>query len=365
VANDSDTNDGTKEEAGPSVAHPTGMSVLEELEAEVDAEGLDDEVKPRILPTQLWGADPPGHTSGYVAIVGRPNAGKSTLMNAMVGAKLSIVTSKAQTTRHRVLGIVSEPDSQMILLDTPGVIDKERNKMEGYMMNSVKTAVKDADLVIAMIDASGKAPKEALEGLLPAKLLHKGCPLVIALNKCDLLSKEDADELLDWYQMSWPVAEEVIQISAKRGINVTALQKWATDRLPIGPSLYPKDVLSEHPERFFIAEIVREQLFIQYRQEVPYAATVRVLSYEERKGKDYVSAEILVDRDAQKGIIIGKGGAALKKLGEAAREEIELFIDKEVFLELTVKVLKNWMGDDNALNQAGLFKNFSASSDLS
>jgi len=317
---------------------------------------------------QMWGKDPPNHKSGYVAIIGRPNAGKSTLMNCLVGAKLSIVTYKPQTTRHRVLGIVSDEDSQMILLDTPGVVDTKRNKMEAAMMTSVTSSVKDADVILALIDSAGRSPREALEGMLPPQLLKKGCPLVLVLNKLDLIPEEEMEDLVDYYTNSeWASAASIVKVSAREGTGVSQLMSFVKDKLPLGPSLYPKDVISEHPERFFIAEIVREQIFLLYRQEVPYSATVVVSEYEERRAgqKDHIVAEVLVDRDAQKGIIIGKGGAAMKKLSSAARREIEDFVGKPVYLELIVKVKKGWMEDETMLKKSGLMRNSTASSGLS
>mmetsp|Transcript_2027 Transcript_2027/g.4133 ORF Transcript_2027/g.4133 Transcript_2027/m.4133 type:complete len:413 (+) Transcript_2027:516-1754(+) len=355
---DSGTADGIAGEAMPDFDAPNGI-----LSKQDNAENIQSVP----LSTQLWGADPPDHKCGYVAIVGRPNAGKSTLMNFLVGTKLSIVTYKPQTTRHRVLGLVSDDSCQMVLLDTPGVVDEKRNKMERVMMSSVASSLKDADVVLVMVDAAGKTPKLALEGLLPAALLKGDRPIVLALNKVDLLREEEAEELYTFYKREWRERAEVLCISAKEGKGVEPLLYWLKQQLPCGPSLYPKDVLSEHPERFFIAEIVREQIFLQYRQEVPYAASVKVTEYTERKGQaaDLIRVEITVDRESQKGILIGKGGTAMKKLATAARLQVQEFVGKKIFLQTQVKVSPGWMEDERALNSAGLQRTNVASSDLS
>lgn len=278
---------------------------------------------------------PDGHRSGYIALIGKPNVGKSSLMNALVGRKLSIVTRKPQTTRHRVLGILSSDAYQIIFLDTPGII-KPRYRLHESMMHNVTDAITDADLLVFMADATRSSPDEFSLDFI------KDGPAILAINKMDLIRQVDALPLVESY-MAIRDFDEVVPISATEGMNLDVLLKNIIDRLPPGPPFYPKEMISEQPERFFVAEIVREKIFEQYRDEIPYSVQVNIVQFEEREGeKDFVSAEIVVARDAQKGILIGKGGRALKRLGTEARQDIEAFLERSVYLDLHVKVRDDW-----------------------
>ena len=291
-------------------------------------------------------AVPEGHRSGYVALVGKPNVGKSTLMNALLGQKLSIVTKKPQTTRHRVLGILSGDNYQAIFLDTPGII-QPRYKLQESMMHAVTGAIHDADVLLFLADASRDRPDTfSLEriGNRPALLL---------LNKIDLIPQEEALPLVETYT-ALRAFEEIIPISALKGFNLDVLLRETVARLPLGPPFYPRDIISEQPERFFIAEIIREKIFETFRQEVPYSVQVNIVNYEERPPeKDLIHAEIVVERDSQKGILIGKGGSALKKIGTRARKDIEAFVGASVYLDLHVKVRQDWRNQDTFLRSYG------------
>ncbi|KAK4361172.1 hypothetical protein RND71_020124 [Anisodus tanguticus] len=252
---------------------------------------------------------------GYVAVLGKPNVGKSTLSNQMVGQKLSIVTDKPQTTRHRVLSIFCGPEHQIILYDTPGVIEKKMHKLDSMMMKNVRSAAVNADCVLVVVDA------------------------------CKVPGK--------WYE-KFTDADEVIPVSAKYGHGVEDVKDWILSKLPLGPAYYPKDIASEHPERFFVAEIVREKIFLQYRNEVPYACQVNVVSYKTRpNAKDFIQVEVIVEKNTQKIILIGKEGKALKLLATAARLDIEDFLQKKVFLEIEVKVKENWRQNEGLLKDYG------------
>lgn len=316
----------------------------------------EDEPEPELVPYiggELLKADPPGHKSGYVAIVGRPNAGKSTLMNDLVGTKLSIVTFKPQTTRHRILGIVSEDAYQMVLLDTPGVMVEEFNKLDGIMLKSVRNSMANADVMFYIVDAA-RDPYGAWEGLAPKK--GKRVPTALILNKCDLVGdRERIMELIDYFRAQDGI-DDVLPISALNSTGVENVKNWALDRLPLGPTLYPKEAISEHPERFFIAEIIREKIFLQYKQEVPYSTQVWIEAHKERDGakKDLILAKVYVERQSQIGIIVGQGGAAMKKLSSTAREDIEKFLGRPVFLDIQVKVRDGWRQDEASLEDLGL-----------
>ncbi|GIV59667.1 MAG: GTPase Era [Rhodothermaceae bacterium] len=289
---------------------------------------------------------PADHRSGYVAIIGKPNVGKSTLLNALLGRKLAIVTPKPQTTRHRILGIRSDERAQIIFLDTPGII-KPRYRLQEAMMRDVAGAIRDADLLLFMADATRDRPDTF-------SLEHLGDrPALLVLNKMDLIRQEEALPLVKAYT-ELRSFEEVIPISALQGTNLDRLLEAIIARLPVGPPFYPRDMLSEHPERFFIAEIIREKIFQQYRDEIPYSTQVNIVTYQERpEGKDFIDAEIVVERDTQKAILIGKGGRALKRVGQAAREDIEAFLGKPVYLQLHVKVRADWRNTDTYLRAYG------------
>lgn len=296
--------------------------------------------------------DPPGHRAGFVAIIGRPNAGKSTLLNAILNQQLSIVTAKAQTTRHRITGIWSEAAHQAVFLDTPGIIGNKRDELEERMMGAVSQAVRDADALLAIVDAS-RRPKAALEMLQPGAD-WQGPPMAIVLNKADLLSTDEMQELTTWFQEN-SRADAVIPISAAQGANVKAVEEWVVSRLPEGPSMYPKDVLSEASERFFVAEIVRRQVFLRYREELPYQIAVQVVEFKERKppAKCLIRAQVLVEKKRHVGLILGAGGQSIKGLSTAAREEVEEFLQRPVYLDLSVKVAEGWRKDGQRLTQLG------------
>ncbi len=289
---------------------------------------------------------PEGHKSGYVALVGKPNVGKSTLLNSLVGRKLSIVTQRPQTTRHRILGIVSGEAHQIIFLDTPGLI-KPRYRLQESMMSAARTAIDEADLVIFMADATRDDPDTFSLGHIT------GRPALLALNKIDLTEEARLAPLVEAY-CGLHAFDGVFPVSARTGQGVGRLLDAVLERLPAGPPFYPRDTISEHPERFFVAELIREQIFKQFREEVPYAAQVNIVAFDERgDGKDFIDAEIVVERETQKGILIGKKGAALKKVGVAARAQIEAFLDKPVYLQLHVKVREDWRNRDGFLRSFG------------
>lgn len=295
----------------------------------------------------------PNHRSGYVAVLGKPNVGKSTLANQMIGQKLSIVTDKPQTTRHRVLGICSGPEYQMILYDTPGVIEKKMHKLDSMMMKNVRNAAVNANCVLVLVDACKMPQKidEVLEEGL-GNLTNKP-PTLLVLNKKDLIKPGEIAKKLEWYEKFADV-DEVIPVSAKYGHGVEDIKNWILSKLPVGPAYYPKDIVSEHPERFFVSEIVREKIFMQYRNEVPYACQVNVVSYKARPtAKDFVQVEVVVEKNSQKIILIGKEGKALKLLATAARLDIENFLQKKVYLEVEVKVKENWRQDEGLLYNYG------------
>lgn len=290
--------------------------------------------------------EPVPHRSGYVAIIGRPNVGKSTLLNAMMQQKLSIVTHKPQTTRQRVLGILSADDYQMILLDTPGII-KPRYKLQEAMMADVTTSTSDADVLVFMADATRDSVDDVTLDLVG------GTPAILVLNKIDKMRQEDVLPLAAAYAEAHPF-KAVIPTSALKVKNVDAVIQEIYNNLSEGPAFYPKDQISEQPERFFIAEIIREKIFQRFHQEVPYSTQVNIVQYEERSDdKDLIDAEIIVERDSQKGILIGKGGAALKIIGTQARKDIEEFLEREVFLRLFVKVRADWRSSEAHLRSFG------------
>ncbi|PSS36493.1 GTPase [Actinidia chinensis var. chinensis] len=295
----------------------------------------------------------PNHRSGYVAVLGKPNVGKSTLSNQMIGQKLSIVTDKPQTTRHRILGLCSGQMYQMILYDTPGVIEKKMHKLDSMMMKNVRDAAINADCALVVVDAC-KAPQKIDDILEEGVGGHNDrIPLLLVLNKTDLIKPGEIAKKLEWYEKFTDV-DEVIPVSAKYGQGVDDVKDWILSKLPFGPAYYPKDIASEHPERFFVAEIVREKIFMQYRNEVPYACQVNVVTYKSRPAaKDFIQVEIVVEKNTQKIILIGKEGKALKQLATAARLDIEDFLQKKVFLEIEVKIKENWRQDEGLLKHYG------------
>ena len=276
---------------------------------------------------------------GYVAIAGCPNVGKSTLMNKLLGQKLSIVTAKPQTTRHKILGILSGDDFQIIFLDTPGLI-KPKYKLQEVMMRTAANAVRDADVLVFMIEATTTPGQEELQFLTELDANTK--PTVLVINKIDLVDKDQLLPLIDRCRQLFNFAE-IIPISALHADGLDRLQMAIVSLLPEGLPFYPSDMVTEHPERFFVSEIIREKIFERYGEEIPYSTTVHIEEFKERpERKDYIRAAIFVERNSQKGILIGKQGSALKQVGTFAREEIELFLGRPVYLELRVGVKEQW-----------------------
>jgi GTP-binding protein Era len=287
------------------------------------------------------------HKSGYAAIIGKPNAGKSTLMNRILGTKISITTHKAQTTRHQVVGIYSDEDTQIIFLDTPGVITP-KYELQRAMMNTVERARTDADLILFIFDPPDKHPTDEVIELL--KSINK--PIFLVVNKIDSIERGKAETKVAELEKRLRL-KSVHYVSATRGDGVTELIEAIRSQLMPGPPFYPKEDLSEHPVRFFVSELIREQLYLQFQEEIPYSCTVDVISYEEDEDIDRISAEIIVNRKSQKGMLIGKGGSAIKELGIKSRESIEEFIGKKVFLELHVKVREKWREKENWVRNLG------------
>ena len=295
--------------------------------------------------------------SGYVAILGLPNAGKSTLMNALLGQKLSIVTPKPQTTRKRILGILSSENYQIIFLDTPGIL-KPGYLLQEKMMEAVSDSTKDADIIILIVDISYDTEGQ---NILANEFIIKNIfkiqkPILLLLNKVDLSEQEKVKKLISKYE-SLKKFMKVIPVSALLNFNMEEVLNSITELLPEGPKYYPEDIIAEENERFFVSEIVREKVFKLYKEEIPYSTEVIVTDFKERESnKDYILAEIIVEKESQKGIIIGKQGAAIKKLGLEARKAIEDFLQKEVYLELRVKVKNKWRTDEKQLKSFGYIK---------
>ncbi|MDZ7315097.1 MAG: GTPase Era [candidate division KSB1 bacterium] len=293
---------------------------------------------------------PADFRSGYVAIIGRPNVGKSTLVNALLQFRLSIATHKPQTTRHTILGILNEEKAQVIFLDTPGLI-QPKYKLQEWMMKAANRAIQEADVLLLLVEA-GAAPNPHDRDLL-AESATKGKPIVLAINKIDLIEKSSLLPLIEAFR-SIHQPEAVVPISALQGENLDVLKSELLSLLPFGPPFYPQDTLTDHPERFFVGELIREQIFLQYGEEIPYSSTVVIDEFRERpQGKDFINARIIVERDSQKKIIIGKEGQAIRRLGEKAREAIEAFLGRPVYLQLFVAVRENWRKKENFLREFG------------
>jgi GTPase len=288
------------------------------------------------------------YKAGYVALVGKPNVGKSTLMNALVGQKLSIATHKPQTTRHRILGILSKNNYQAIFLDTPGLIDP-RYALQQVMVEKIHRAISDADVVLVILDITEPGIPDAIIRSIDSRSI----PVFLILNKCDLINRNDALPVIEKLNRTYSCTG-IIPISALRGEGIDTLEDQIATHLPVHPPYYPPDIVTEHPERFFVAEIIREQIFLLYDEEIPYSTTVLIEDFTEQEGrKDVIRAEIVVDRESQKPIIIGKGGAKLKSLGVRARKQIEEFLGRPVFLQLFVKTREKWRNTDAWLKRFG------------
>ncbi|WP_027077688.1 GTPase Era [Maribacter antarcticus] len=291
------------------------------------------------------------HKAGFVNIIGNPNVGKSTLMNAFVGEKLSIITSKAQTTRHRILGIVNGDDFQMILSDTPGII-KPAYDLQASMMDFVKSAFEDADVLLYMVEIGEKALKD--ERFFD-KIKNSKIPVLLLLNKVDTATQELLEEQVQYWQEELPTVE-IHPISALQNFNIKGVFERILELLPVSPPYYPKDQLTDKPERFFVNETIREKILLYYKKEIPYAVEVETEEFFEDEEIIRIRSVIMVERDSQKGIIIGHKGIALKKVGVESRKDLEKFFDKQVHIELYVKVNKNWRNDSRQLKRFGYNK---------
>jgi GTPase len=288
-----------------------------------------------------------GFRAGFIAIIGRPNAGKSTLLNALLEFKLAIATYKAQTTRHQILGILSEEQGQAIFLDTPGVIDP-KYKLQEAMMQTVTRSTRDADAIVHLVDGN----RDPDEDLVWEYLRSVRKPTLLVLNKTDLASVEQLNKTSEMCNEAFKYTAEC-RIAAGKKDGLDALKQQVYSLLPESPPLYPIDELSEHPVRFFVSELIREQIFLLYDKEIPYSCTVTVSDFKEELKIDHIHAEIVVNRDSQKGIIIGKGGSMLKKLGTRARKEIEELTGKQANLQLFVKVREKWREKDSYVRGYG------------
>jgi GTP-binding protein Era len=288
------------------------------------------------------------HRSGFVNILGNPNVGKSTIMNALVGEKLSIISPKAQTTRHRIMGIVNGEDFQIVYSDTPGILNP-RYTLQETMMHSVEGALADADVILYVTDVT---EQDADRGEYIAKIISSGVPVIIAINKIDLSNQDALAVIVAKWHGIFPEAP-VIPLSAANKFNLDAILRAILDRLPAGPAYFSKDQLTDKYERFFASEIVREKILFHYKKEIPYSVEIEIESFIEEKNINRIRALIHVARESQKGIIIGHNGSMLKRVGTEARKDMEDFFGKKIFLELYVKVTKDWRDRPTALKRFG------------
>ena len=288
------------------------------------------------------------HRAGFVNIIGNPNVGKSTLMNALVGEKLSIVTAKAQTTRHRIMGIVNGEDYQIVYSDTPGIL-KPKYRLQESMMNFVETAIGDADTILYVTDTVEQPDKndEWVE-----KLQRLECPVILVINKIDISTQEKVVELMRWWQEKLPKAT-IFPASAQEKFNLDSIFEAIVASLPVAPPWYDKDVFTDRTLRFFASEIIREKIFLNYSQEIPYSCEVVIEQFKEGEERYEISAVIYVERETQKGIIIGKGGTALKKVGTQARLDMDDFFQKKIYLNLFVKTDDGWRQSKKELKRFG------------
>ena len=288
------------------------------------------------------------HRSGFVNILGNPNVGKSTIMNAMVGEKLSIITPKAQTTRHRIMGIVNGDDFQIVYSDTPGIL-RPQYQLQETMMNSVNVALSDADLILYVTDVTEIS---ANEGEYIDKIKESGIPVIIAINKVDLTNQSDLEKIVESWHLAFPDSP-VFPVAALKKFNLDSLLSAILSKLPEGEPFFPKDQLTDKYERFFASEIIREKILINYKKEIPYSVEIEIESFVEEKNIIKIRALIHVTRDSQKGIIIGHKGSMLKRVGTEARHDMEDFFKKKIFLELYVKVTKGWRDKPLILKRFG------------
>ena len=291
------------------------------------------------------------HKSGFINIIGNPNVGKSTLMNNLIGEKLSIITSKAQTTRHRILGIVNGDNFQLIFSDTPGII-KPSYELQNSMMDFVKSALEDADVILYMVEIGEKSIKDSE---VHNKIQSAKIPTIILLNKIDISNQEDIENEINIWSNKYPNAD-IYPISALNNFNTEKVINRIIDLIPESPAYFPKDQLTDKPERFFVNEKLREKILLYYNKEIPYSVEVMTEEFKDEESIIKIRSIILVERESQKGIIIGHKGVALKKIGTKARIDLEKFFGKKVFVELHVKVSKNWRSNPNQLKKFG-YKN--------
>lgn len=288
------------------------------------------------------------HRSGFVNIVGNPNVGKSTLMNQLVGERISIITSKAQTTRHRIMGIVNTSEMQIVYSDTPGVL-RPNYKLQQEMREFSESALGDADVLVYVTDVIEKADKNAD---FLGRVARMECPVLLVINKIDLSNQEALEKLVEEWRNILPKAE-IYPLSATNNFNVGLLQKRIESLIPPSPPYFEKDALTDRPARFFVTEIIREKILLYYQKEIPYAVEVIVEEFKEEKSIIRIRSLIIVERDSQKGIIIGPKGAAIKRVGSMARRDLERFFGKKIYLEMFVKVEKDWRNRDNLLRSYG------------
>lgn len=289
-----------------------------------------------------------GHRAGFVNIIGKPNVGKSTLMNALVGEKLSIITSRAQTTRHRIQGIVNGPDYQIVFSDTPGILDPSY-KLQENMLKAARSALVDADVLVYMTEI-GDTPDQ--ESPFLKRVGRFKAPVLLVINKIDLSNQQEVEEVLALWEKVLPDAEK-IPVSALENFNVDLVMSRILHHLPESPPYYPEDALTDKSERFLAGEMIREKILMQYRQEVPYAVEVEIESFLEEEKLIRISAIIYVERESQKGIMIGSGGKALKIVGREARLDMEKFFRKKIFLQMRVKVQKDWRSNERQIRKFG------------
>lgn len=299
------------------------------------------------MTTNLQPEYPPHHKAGFVSIVGKPNVGKSTLMNALVGEQLSIATFKAQTTRHRIMGILNGPDFQVVYSDTPGIIEP-RYELHRSMMRFVSTSLEDADVVLLVTEALEKEPDEAVM----ARVRRLEVPVFVVLNKIDLADEAEVKEKIIFWQTQLS-PKEIIPVSALTGFNVRSVFDSIIAALPEHPPYFPKDELTDKPERFFASEIIREKIFLNYQEEIPYSCEVVILSFKDKPDILVIQSEILVERTSQRAILLGHKGESIKRVGIQARQDLEKFFGKKVFLEQFVKVEPDWRSKRQKLDQFG------------
>ncbi|MBS1951496.1 MAG: GTP-binding protein Era [Cytophagales bacterium] len=286
------------------------------------------------------------HRSGFVSIIGKPNVGKSSLMNKLVGESLSIITAKAQTTRHRIMGIINGDDFQVVYSDTPGLLEP-KYELHQAMMNYVKVSLEDADVILLIVELG-----EKFDETLFAKFQKFQTPIILVINKIDLAKGSQVHDKIEYWK-DFIAAKEIIPVSAKTGENLDQILPAIKNYLPEHPGFYPKEELTDRSERFFASEIIREKIFLNYEQEIPYSCEVAIESFKEEENIIRIRSVIYVERDSQKGIVIGKAGSSLKKVGVEARKDLESFFGKKIFLETHVKVSDNWRKQKLRLKQFG------------